>query len=51
MTVKTMSFSMPCFEKAGLNHPIIHVSDGEEAVDYLSGTMASQTALVILCRS
>jgi CheY-like chemotaxis protein len=30
-------FLCRAFEKAGLNHPIIHVSDGEEAVDYLSG--------------
>src|SRR5882672_8680094 len=30
-------FLCRAFEKAGLKHPIIHVSDGEEAVDYLSG--------------
>ena len=30
-------FLCRAFKKAGLNHSIIHVSDGEEAVDYLSG--------------
>ena len=30
-------FLCRAFEKAGLKHPITHVSDGEEAVDYLSG--------------
>jgi len=30
-------FLRRAFEKAGLDHSIIHVWDGEEAVDYLSG--------------
>jgi len=30
-------FLSRAFEKAGLKSPIIHLSDGEEAVDYLSG--------------
>ena len=30
-------FLRRAFEKAGLKSPIIHLSDGEEAVDYLSG--------------
>src|SRR5260370_3326550 len=30
-------FLCRAFEKAGLDNSIVHVSDGEEAVDYLSG--------------
>ena len=30
-------FLRRAFEKAGLNNSIIHLSDGEKAVDYLSG--------------
>ena len=41
------------FEKAGLKNSIIHLSDGEEAVDYLSGengftSSAARTSITFL---
>jgi len=39
-------FMRLAFKKAGLQHPLVSVRDGEEAIDYLEGRASITTANV-----